>query len=267
MLLIFSNKNSLIWTLSANLGLNKNKIKELYGGQDIYGSTVGLSYVEDFVTLLREGEPLGVYYVYHDTGFDENGNMTYEDKDGNGVYDNNDKYIAGSPHPDFTYGINSSLTFKDFEFSFFLYGSQGNDVYNVTETANYDMGMGLNLRREVFNSHWSSTNTAEQNLMAKYPRPAANHNIKHSDRFVEDGSYLRLKNIMLGYNLPVKKWNVKNWLSAIKVYVSAQNLFTITGYSGMDPEVNSWGGDTNAGLDYLTYPNVKTITFGVKVQF
>ena len=255
------------WTLSANLGLNKNKIKELYGGQDIYGSTVGLSYVEDFVTLLREGEPLGVYYVYHDTGFDENGNMTYEDKDGNGVYDNNDKYIAGSPHPDFTYGINSSLTFKDFEFSFFLYGSQGNDVYNVTETANYDMGMGLNLRREVFNSHWSSTNTAEQNLMAKYPRPAANHNIKHSDRFVEDGSYLRLKNIMLGYNLPVKKWNVKNWLSAIKVYVSAQNLFTITGYSGMDPEVNSWGGDTNAGLDYLTYPNVKTITFGVKVQF
>ena len=255
------------WTLSANLGLNKNKIKELYGGQDIYGSTVGLAYVEDFVTLLREGEPLGVYYVYHDTGFDENGNMTYEDKDGNGVYDNNDKYIAGSPHPDFTYGINSSLTFKDFEFSFFLYGSQGNDVYNVTETANYDMGMGLNLRREVFNSHWSSTNTAEQNLMAKYPRPAANHNIKHSDRFVEDGSYLRLKNIMLGYNLPVKKWNVKNWLSAIKVYVSAQNLFTITGYSGMDPEVNSWGGDTNAGLDYLTYPNVKTITFGVKVQF
>ena len=255
------------WTLSANLGLNKNKIKELYGGQDIYGSTVGLAYVEDFVTLLREGEPLGVYYVYHDTGFDENGNMTYGDKDGNGVYDNNDKYIAGSPHPDFTYGINSSLTFKDFEFSFFLYGSQGNDVYNVTETANYDMGMGLNLRREVFNSHWSSTNTAEQNLMAKYPRPAANHNIKHSDRFVEDGSYLRLKNIMLGYNLPVKKWNVKNWLSAIKVYVSAQNLFTITGYSGMDPEVNSWGGDTNAGLDYLTYPNVKTITFGVKVQF
>ena len=148
-----------------------------------------------------------------------------------------------------------------------MYGSQCNDVYNVTETANYDMGMGLNLRREVFNSHWSSTNTAEQNLMAKYPRPAANHNIKHSDRFVEDGSYLRLKNIMLGYNLPVKKWNVKNWLSAIKVYVSAQNLFTITGYSGMDPEVNSWGGDTNAGLDYLTYPNVKTITFGVKVQF
>lgn len=255
------------WTLSANLGLNKNQIKELYGGQDIYGSTVGLSYVEDFVTLLREGEPLGVYYVYHDTGFDENGNMTYEDKDGNGVYDNSDKYIAGSPHPDFTYGINSSLTFKDFEFSFFLYGSQGNDVYNVAETANYDMGMGLNLRRDVFNSHWSSTNTAEQNLMAKYPRPAANHNIKHSDRFVEDGSYLRLKNIMLGYNLPVKKWKVKNWLSALKIYVSAQNLFTITGYSGMDPEVNSWGGDTNAGLDYLTYPNVKTITFGAKVQF
>ena len=263
---VFQTKD-FTWTLSANLGLNRNKIEELYGGQDIYGSTVGLAYVEDFVTILREGESLGTFYVYHDTGFDENGNMTYEDKNADGVYDNNDKYIAGCAMPDFTYGLNSSMTFKDFEFSFFLYGSQGNDIYNVTEIANYDMGMGLNLRQEVFDSHWSANNTPEQNLAAKYPRPTANHNIKHSDRFVENGSYLRLKNIMLGYNLPVQKWGVKNWLKAVKIYVSAQNLFTITGYSGIDPEVNSWGGDTNAGLDYLTYPNVKTWTIGAKVKF
>lgn len=263
---VFQTKN-FNWTLSANLGLNRNKIEELYGGQDIYGGSVGLAYVEDFVTILREGESFGTFYVYHDTGFDENGNMTYEDKNADGIYDNNDKYIAGCAMPDFTYGLNSSMTFKDFEFSFFLYGSQGNDIYNVTETANYDMGMGLNLRQEVFDSHWSTNNTLEQNLAAQYPRPAANHNIKHSDRFIEDGSYLRLKNIMLGYNLPVKKWGVKNWLSTVKIYVSAQNLFTITGYSGIDPEVNSWGGDTNAGLDYLTYPNVKTWTIGAKVKF
>ena len=255
------------WTLSANLGLNRNKIDELYGGQDIYGSTVSLAYVEDFVTILREGESLGTFYVYHDTGFDENGNMTYEDRNGDGLYDNNDKYIAGCAMPDFTYGLNSSMTFKDFEFSFFLYGSQGNDIYNVTEIANYDMGLGLNLRQEVFDSHWSTNNTPEQNLMAKYPRPAGNHNIKHSDRFIENGSFLRLKNIMLGYNLPVQKWGVKNWLKGVKIYVSAQNLFTITGYSGIDPEVNSWGGDTTAGLDFLTYPNVKTWTFGAKVKF
>ena len=90
--------------------------------------------------------------------------------------------------------------------------------------------------------------------------------MKHSDRYVEDGSYLRLKDVSLGYNLPVSKWGVNNWIKGVKLYVSAQNMLTITGYSGMDPEINSWGG-VNTGLDYLTYPNVKTVTFGVKVQF
>ncbi len=151
-----------------------------------------------------------------------------------------------------------------------MQGSQGNDIYNVGETANYDYGMGLNLKKDVLYSHWSESNTAEQNAAAKYPKLTANQNLVHSDRFIEDGSYLRLKNVSLGYRIPVHKWGLtSNWLKGVQVYVSAQNILTITKYSGMDPEVNSWGGgnSVNLGLDYLTYPNSKTVSFGAKVSF
>lgn len=202
------------------------------------------------------------FYVYEEDGYDEKGNLKYVDRDGNGLLNNDDKFIAGDPNPDFTYGINSDMRFKDFEFSFFLQGSQGNDVFNVAETANLDLGMGLNVRKEVLYDHWSA-----ENPNAKYPNITRNLDLRYSDRYVEDGSYLRLKNIQLAYNLPVAKWKVGSWLKGVKFYVSAQNLLTITGYSGRDPEVSSWGGGVNAGLDYLTYPNVKTYTVGAKVQF
>lgn len=257
------------WTASVNFAINKNRVKELYGGQDIYGSRVGLAYIEDFVNLIRKGEPLGVFYTYKETGYDDKGNLTYEDKDNNGTYNNEDKYITGDPNPDFTYGFNSDLRYKDFEFSLFLQGSQGNDVFNIGETANLDLGMGLNVRKDVLYDHWKSTNTEEQNRSAKYPKITRSLKLNYSDRFVEDGSYLRLKNISLAYNLPVQKMACRNWIKGVKLYISGQNLLTITKYTGMDPEVNSWGGgnSVNLGLDYLTYPNSKSITFGAKIQF
>ena len=259
----------LSWMVSANIAINKNEVKGLYDGKDIYGGRVGLSYIEDFVNLIRVGEPLGVFYTYKETGYDEKGNLKYEDRDGNGVLTNDDKYITGNPHPNFTYGFNSELQYKDFEFSFFFQGSQGNDVFNIGETANLDTGIGLNLKKDVLYSHWKQDNTAEQNNAAKYPKASRNIKQNYSDRYVEDGSYLRLKNIAISYNLPVRKWRVNNWIKGVKVYLSAQNIWTITNYSGMDPEVNSWGGgnSVNLGLDYLTYPNSKSFTFGTKVQF
>jgi hypothetical protein len=265
---IFRTKD-FTWTASANLAVNKNEVKELYGGKDVYGGRVGLAYIEDFINLIRVGEPLGVFYTYKETGYDEKGNLIYEDRDGNGVLTNDDKYITGNPHPDFTYGFNSDIRFKDFEFSFFFQGSYGNDVFNIGETANIDVGMGLNLKKDVLYSHWKTDNTAEQNKAAKYPKASRNVAQNYSDRYVEDGSYLRLKNISLAYNLPVSKWGGANWLKGAKIYVSAQNIWTLTNYSGMDPEVNSLGGgnSVNLGLDYLTYPNSKSITFGAKIEF
>jgi hypothetical protein len=125
------------------------------------------------------------------------------------------------------------------------------------------MGWGLNQPEEVFTDHW----TTEKNN-AKYPKPSSKINGNFSTRFVEDGSYLKFKNIQLAYNFPVTKWGVKAVKSA-QLYVSAQNMIVITNYSGYDPEVNAYG-STNSisqGLDYTVYPNSKSFTVGIRCGF
>lgn len=250
------------WTASVNFARNKNRVEELYDGADIYGSSIDQNIISGTVSLIREGEPIGVFYVFKEDGYDETGRTTYIDVDGDGSYTNADRFILGNPHPDFTYGINSTMTYKNFEFSFFLQGSQGNDIYNMSALQNYDFGQGLNMTRDVLYDHWTPTNTT-----AKYPILSQTQTLEHSDRFIEDGSYLRLKNISLSYNLPVNNWRIGRWVSGLRLYVSAQNLLTITGYSGVDPEVNSYGSDTTSGIDFLTYPNSKTISFGANIKF
>lgn len=146
-------KEQLQWTVSGNISANRNKVISLYGGDDVYGSNVNLSYINDFIHLIREGEPMGSFFTYKENGYTDDGNLQYVDQDENGTLSVADKMITGNPYPDFTYGINSDLSFKGFDFSFFFQGSQGNDLFNVGETANLDQGMGLNLRKEVLYSH------------------------------------------------------------------------------------------------------------------
>lgn len=213
----------------------------------------------------REGEPLGAFYVYKDTGLDENGSLSYEDMNGDGQYtDTEDRYIAGSPFPDFTYGLNCGIRYKNWDFNFFLQGSQGNDVFNLSEMRNYSYGQGMNIERKVYYESWRE---GQDNSHAAYPKINAVGSLKYSDRFIENGSYLRLKNISLAYNLPCDKWATKNWLNGIRIFVSAQNWLTLTKYKGVDPEVSSKGSDVNAGIDHLTYPNSKTLSMGVSVKF
>lgn len=259
--------NDFVWTASANIAFNKNKVVKLYNGEDIYTGNPGLAYCSDNISLIREGEPLGVFYTYTETGYDENGMLTYLDRDENGTLNNDDKTITGDPNPDFTYGFSTNLSYKGFDLSIFFQGSQGNDLYNITEYQNVDYANPMNYSVEVWRSHWRADATAEENAAAKYPKLTSKQSIRVSDRFVEDGSYLRLKNISLGYNIPVKKIGIYQYLKAAKVYVSAQNLLTITGYSGLNPEISSWGNDTQSGYDFLTYPAVKTFTIGAKLEF
>lgn len=259
--------NELTWSASANIAFNKNKVVKIYNGQELYSGRPGLAYMEDNISLIREGEPLGVYFTYKEDGYDENGILKYVDVDGDGNYSKEDKFITGDPHPDFTYGFSTSLAWKGFDFSVFFQGSYGNDLFNITEFQNMDYTTPMNYNKKVYYSHWSASNTPEQNAAAKYPKLTSRQNLRISDRYVEDGSYLRMKNISLGYNLPVDKLGIKRYLSSARVYVSGQNLLTITSYSGLDPEVNSWGSDINMGFDFLTYPNVKTITFGLQLIF
>jgi TonB-linked SusC/RagA family outer membrane protein len=257
------------WDVNANIAFNKSEVIKLYGGQDIIGGSVGVTFINDNSSLLREGEPVSVFYGYLKDGYDENGKEIYKDLSGSegepdGIINQFDKTIIGDPNPDFIYGFNSYMSFKNFEFSLFFQGSQGNDIVNVSAIGNtLDYGFGLNMLQEVFDNHWTPENTD-----AKYPALTRNLNMRYSDRLVEDGSFLRLRNVQLAYNFPLEHWGV-SWLRNLQLYASGQNLLTFTKYSWWDPEVNSQGGSNSIaqGIDHYSYPTAKAVTFGIKVGF
>jgi TonB-linked SusC/RagA family outer membrane protein len=252
------------WDVSGNISFNRNKVVSLYGGKDINGEVIGIAVVNDVTNILREGEPMGVFFGYVESGYDANGNPTYYDYNDSKNYDIGDKRITGDPNPDFIYGFNSTMAFRNFELGIFIQGSQGNDILNLSRINQaYDYGQGLNMPRDVYQNTWT-----EQNPTAAYPKMDKDVKVQMSDRFVEDGSYMRFKNIQLGYNVPVSALNI-TWLSRAKVYVSAQNLITITDYSWYDPEISSYGSANSyrQGIDHYSYPTAKTFTVGVNLGF
>lgn len=251
------------WNVGGNIAFNRNKVLKLYNGQDIPGSTLYTGSLSDYVNLLREGQPMGVFYGYVETGYTDNGNLMYEDRNKDGSISAADKTFIGDPNPDFIYGLNSVTSWKGFELTLFIQGSQGNDIFNLNKAATLDLGMGLNLPADVYYNHWTPEKTN-----AKYPRITRSLAGNMSTRFIEDGSYLRFKNIQLAYNLPTDNMNMK-WFKSAQVYVSGQNLITFTKYSWYDPEVNAYGGSNsiNQGIDYSTYPTYKSVTVGIRCGF
>lgn len=252
------------WNISANFSRNRNKVIKLYGGNDVLGDRVDISVINDNINILREGEPIGSFFGYIEKGYDAAGKIVYEDFNENGTRDIGDKRIIGNPHPDFIYGFNSTMGFKNFELNVFIQGSHGNDVFNVSAiNQTLDYGQALNMPRDVYRDHWTT-----ENPNAKYPVISRTTGTQVSDRWVEDGSYLRFKNIQLSYNVPLSNLSV-SWLSRAQVYVSAQNLITLTNYSWYDPEINSYGTSNSIrlGIDHYSYPSAKTMTVGVRLGF
>lgn len=256
-------KGNVNWTVTANISFNRNKVVKLYEGQDIYGSTFYTGALNDFVNLLREGQPLGIFYGYKEKGYTDKGDITYQDLNGDGIISPADKTYIGNPNPKYIFGFNSVLGYKGFELTLFVQGSQGNDIFNLNKAQTLDLGMGLNMPAEVYYNHWTASNTN-----AKYPAISNKISGNISNRFIEDGSYIRLKNIQLAYNLPLSRMHV-SWMRSAQLYISAQNLVTITKYSWYDPEINAYGGSNsiNQGIDYYTYPTSKAFTFGIRCGF
>lgn len=256
-------KGALTWNVNANIAINRNKVLKLYNGQDIFGDAIYTGSLNDYVNILREGQPLGIFYGYKENGYTATGNLQYVDTNKDGAITAADKTYIGNPNPDFIYGLNSVLNYKGFELTIFIQGSQGNKIFNLNKAVSLDLGMGLNLPEEVYQSHWTAA-TPE----AKYPKISRTLSANISDRFVEDGSYIRFKNIQLAYSLPAKKlgWN---WLKSAQIYASGQNLITFTKYSWYDPEVNAYGGSNSIrqGIDYSVYPTYKSVTFGIRCGF
>lgn len=253
------------WDISGNIAFNRNKVVSLYGGQDIQGTVYSVNTDNNFINLLREGKPFGAFYGYELEGLDENGHFLYKDLNGDGVrLTPQDRTWIGDPNPDYIFGLTSRMSWNNFSLNVFLQGSQGNDIFGLSQIRqNYLYYQGFNTLREVRYDHWSAANPN-----AKYPAVDYNTSAKYSDQFVFDGSYVRLKNIEIGYNVPVDNLNAK-WLKGAFVYASGQNLLTFTDYNWWDPEVNSKGGDTsfNQGIDHFSYPSAKGVTFGVKLSF
>ena len=256
-------KGSVNWTVSGNISLNRNKVLKLYEGQDIYGSSLFTGNINDFVNLLREGQPLGIFYGYKENGYTSTGNIQYQDLNGDGTISTADRNYIGNPNPKFIYGFNSIASFKGFELTLFIQGSQGNDIFNLNKAQTLDLGMGLNQPEDIYYNHWTSAKTN-----AAYPIISSKVTANMSDRFVENGSYVRLKNIQLAYNIGVSKLNM-NWFKNAQIYISGQNLITITKYSWFDPEINAYGGSNSItqGIDYYTYPTYKSVTFGLRCGF
>ena len=286
------NKRDFRWTSNFNIARNRNEIVELSGGAEILGSAAPGYFAGGNTYVLREGEALGLFWgldyqgVYQGgdipagtalqgVSIDGNGNpipgeplfAEVADEEGNfdGVINDNDRQIIGDPNPDFTFGLTNTFSYKSLDLNVFFQGAVGGDIYNLTAVQLYNGDS--NALTDLLNS-WTPENT-DTNI----PR-AAIRGRERSSRFVESGSYLRLKNVALGYNLPTDLLE-KVKIGSARLSVSAQNLLTITNYSGLDPEVSYFGsggegsGEENVvqGHDFGNYPNLRSVTIALNLKF
>ena len=274
-------RNGFKWMTDINFSRNRNKILSLPDGNDLFqssapGHMVGIGNTQ----ILRVGQPMGQFFgfvydgVYQEgdtflpgAGFEqEAGGEKFRDITGEGELDAEDRTIIGDPNPDFIWGLNNTLEYKGFDLNVFFHAIQGNDIYSFT-LFEIELLSGLNnTTKEAYNNSWTP-----ENPNTDVPKITDARSRISSDRFIYDGSFIRLKNISLGYKLP-KAFLSRIGVEFARVYVSGQNILTFTNYPGIDPEVNwrgggAYGGNVNIGLDYGSYPNSKSYTVGLQVRF
>ena len=250
------------WSSGFNISFNENEVTNLVGQELFQGSIAG----RGEATIVKEGLPLGTLYGYIFGGVDPTtGNAYYINQNGESTFtpEADDRVIIGDANPDFFYSVTNTISYKGFDLFVFLQGSQGNDILNATKIELESMSDPKNQSIEVLN-RWRQPGD-----ITDIPRSSFGNtdNSRLSSRFVEDGSYLRFKAITLSYNFPESIIKHAS-LSALKLYVTGENMFTITNYSGYDPEVNSYGSsNTVRGIDYGTYPQTRNLIFGMSVTF
>ena len=251
----FKNEN-FSWNTNFNISFNKSKINSL-----AYMPNIDKASIEGMGNLVRftAGQPISAFFGYKMQGVDpQTGDIVYADLDGNGEFSTGDRTFIGDPNPDFTFGFTNNFTLKNWYLDVLVTGSVGNDIYNASRFETELMNDFKNQSTEVLN-RWT---TAGQ--ITNVPRANSSTALVISDRFIEDGSFVKLKSVTLGYNFK----NPFKGMNKLNVYVTGQNLYTITDYKGFDPEVNAFS-TTNGvlGIDYGTYPQVRTIIVGLKANF
>lgn len=261
------------WRSSANFSTVKNQVTDLGTLPFILGGSAG--FTNDF-TIIRKGDPLNAYYGYIVDGVFQTGEniaasaqplsrpgeYKYRDVNGDGTINSQDRTILGSPFPKFTYGLNNDFTYGPFNLSFFFQGVQGSKIFNLNRTESENpISFRRNRLEETYTDRWTPANPTNANSSAIPVAVAYTSNV--NSRAVEDASYLRLKTLQLSYNFPTAKWK---YVRNVQVYVTGQNLFTITKYTGYDPEVSAFG-TSNVRADYNAFPLSRTYTAGLSINF
>ncbi|MEC3907874.1 TonB-dependent receptor [Tamlana sp. 2201CG12-4] len=263
-----SSEDGLNWDLAFNLSRNKNEVTELFGDTDFI--LFGEGFRHTLTSRVEIGEPLGTFNGATFLGVDEsNGDPIYEE-DGSG---NVVLRAIGDPNPDYTFGFNNTFTYKNFDLNIFINGSQGNEILNLQKafSSRGDAWLPYGTHPDLVNA-WTSSNTS-----SNIPANSSGSIRAYASNFVEDGSFIRIKNITLGYNLGESMLESIGLVSA-KFYVSMQNVATFTDYSGLDPELSGFrrGGndfepatqaDNAKGVDWGSFPLPRTFTVGVNLSF
>ncbi len=265
------NKNDFRWSTNFNITFNRNEITSLSGTP--FGA--------GFASWVEEGQPLGAFRGFRVEKIIQNGedlaiardrgqsaaqlgDIMFRDLNGDGVLNTNDQEIIGSAQPEFYGGMTNTLKYRNFDLSVFLQFTYGNSIYNNTRSFSEGMN-GVFGQTDGTLDRWTPTNPSTTTPRAVHGDP--NNNRRVSDRWLEDGSFMRLKNLSIGYNFPSSVANTLKTRS-IRIYGAAQNLFTWTNYRGFDPEVSTFNVvNTSLGTDFLTYPQARTFTLGINVGF
>jgi|TARA_R110002050_G_scaffold72872_1_gene156913 TonB-linked SusC/RagA family outer membrane protein len=283
------NKDKFNWNTSLNFSHYTNKLVKIQDGIVLTQQVNTNGYQPVVVTNTLIGNPIGMFYGYVSEGIFNDlsvlnsaplqfgqpvgtavgetylGDIKYKDINEDGVVDALDRTLLGSPHPDFTFGFTNNFNYKNFDLSIFLQGSYGNEIMNLTRRAGTkNTSLYENQLVEAIN-YWTPTNTDTD-----IPRPIqsdSNTNLLISNRYIEDGSYVRIQNLTFGYSLPQNVLD-KLKMSRLRVYGSAQNLYTFTNYSGYDPEIGSFNqSPLLSGIDNGRYPSPRTFSFGINLEF
>ncbi len=249
--------NLFSWTSSVNISRNRNKVLSLYNDQPLDNIGRGSNSV-------RVGEPMGIFYGYQSLGVDPStGDIVFADINGDGQITSEDRTKIGDPNPDFIGGISNRLTYQNFELNVFLQFSYGNDIFNGTRIYIESMKGGDNQTTAVLD-RWRQP--GDETHIPRATELDPNNNNRISSRFIEDGSYLRVKNVTLSYRLD-RNLASRLGMRSARVFLTGQNLLTFTNYSGMDPEVNYAGQSTLVmGTDFFTHPQVRTVSLGINIE-
>lgn len=257
------------WETSVTATYNKNRIVSLNSETPLYQNEKNGAYI----TMQRNGLPINVFYGYVTDGLFQTreeveshafqeastapGDIRFRDLNNDGVINEQDRTVIGNPNPNWLFSMVNNFSWKGLELSVYLQGVSGNDIFNVNDITNEGMASAHNQTASV-RYRWTGYGTSTVMPRAVFGDP--NHNARISDRFVEDGSYLRVKNITLSYRLP-SRWTEKIHIENARIYLSCENVATLTNYSGFDPEV------AINGLDDSRYPISRTFSLGVNFNF